>query len=219
MPSKQALARRQKFADAKKQAGGYDALREESKNLPVLIYFDEVGEIKGISRTPIPDKDWKHQSFSEEAVSILKGKNVNLYRMTQDLKEEGLYHLEEKPTEEIFLRSETDALYLIPCADSEDDPYEIRVSIRDNEFSVTLHTTVKESYKDIASEDYIISGQRALRFYITEKGDPHFLLRDLTFPLSKLIEDKTCTIMLPEYYYENTDIYTVKVFNQYVRIT
>jgi hypothetical protein len=215
MPSKQALARRQKFADAKKQAGGYDALREESKNLPVLIYFDEKGDIKGVSKTPIPDKDWKHFAFTEEQVSILTGQNTNHYKITQDLKESTLYHLERKPVEEVYVRSETDALSVI--SKSKARKYDIKVELKDNALWTTMHTSCLDQYKDIDSEAAVIKGKKTLTFYITAIGDPHFLFKQVSVELRQLLENKTVQIVLPEQDYTKTDIYTTRLFTKYIR--
>ena len=73
-----------------------------------------------------------------------------------------------------------------------------------------------DKYSKIDKSQIAINGKKILKFFLTAKNDPHFMLTTISVALPNLVEKKTISFSLPDNY-SQCSIYTSKVFDKYVR--
>ena len=108
MASTEAEKRRQRFLANKEQFdGNYYAMQKAEYEKDCTVYFLQDGTITCITKEDIePKKDWKSYKFTREQVSILDGKNLDLYRVATNPDDENTYHIELRPIDSIYVRNE-----------------------------------------------------------------------------------------------------------------
>jgi len=86
MVSPEAKKRKERFLANKKQfEGNYYAMQKAEYEKDHTVYFLEDGTITCITKEEItPKKEWKSFIFSKDQVKILDGKNLDLYRVSQN---------------------------------------------------------------------------------------------------------------------------------------
>ena len=182
---------------------------------PYMVYFDDAGNILCVTKEDIiPEPSWSNShEFTWEQVRILEGKNINLFYVKKDQFVDNLYSIESRPTEKIHVSAENDFLYLITENVSVPD---ITCSLSPTEFTVTLSDNMLDKYSKIDKSQIAINGKKILKFFLTAKNDPHFMLTTISVALPNLVEKKTISFSLPDNY-SQCSIYTSKVFDKYVR--
>jgi len=212
----EAEERRLKFLEAKKAAGGSARdLMKQVEARPYMVYFDDAGNILCVTKEDvIPEPSWSNShEFTWEQVRILEGKNINLFYVKKDQFVDNLYSIESRPTEKIHVSADNDFLYLITENVSTPD---ITCSLSPTEFTVTLSDNMLDKYSKIDKSQIAINGKKILKFFLTAKNDPHFMLTTISVALPNLVEKKTISFSLPDNY-SQCSIYTSKVFDKYVR--
>lgn len=214
----EAELRRQRFLEAKSNAGGTaSALFKQNSSTPARIYFDETGTILCIttdaSTEPMPH--WTHHyDFSREQVAILKNKNHNLFYVKQDPLVENLYSIESRPIESLYVTADEEFLSVVDQVKT--TGYDIECCLTDTAFKILPSKQLIKKYAGIDPDNMVARGKKALKFYLTAKNDPHFMIMTVTVSLAKLIslgsaEFKTDGNL------SQCSIYTLKVFDKYVR--
>lgn len=215
-PSKQALGRAKRFVKAKAEAGSYAELVAQKQRQKILVYFDYQGNIHGISRQEIPDFPFKSYAFAQDQLEIMKGKSSDQFLVKQDKKHSDIYHLEARPVEQPFTR--TDDMFLSEVKYGEDKDYEVRVEVLKDALVVTLHTEVMRDYLAIPLEKVTTAkGQKMLRFYFTAKSDPHFMIHCAEVSVEKLVENKQVKVEL-DTDLRQCSVFTPKAFDKYLRV-
>lgn len=212
----EAEERRLRFLAAKEAAGGTikDLIRQVETR-PYRIFFDDSGTIMCVTKEDlVPEESWTHShEFTWDQVKILEGKNTNLFYVKKDQYIDNLYSIEARPTENIHISADNNFLYLIQYNIKDSD---ISCSLTETTFTITLSKALVEKYSNIEKTQIAINGRKILKFFFTANNDPHFMLKSLTVALPNLVENKSITFAL-EKDYSQCSIYTVKLFDKYVR--
>lgn len=221
MASEEAELRRQRFLQSKENAGGsYVDLLKEVRAQPYVVYFDDSGNIKCIAKkNEIIDvlPEWTHNhEFTEEQLSILKGKSLDLFFVKKDPNIDNLFSIEVKPVESQFVVAEEDFLNIVPHTYNEKPDYEVMCSLTSTALVVTLHKDVIKLYKNKDPDRITAKGKRALKFFFTSKNDPHFMFDSISVVLKDLVQKKSLTIPTKGDF-SQCSIYTIKLFDKYVR--
>ena len=214
--SEAALARRKKFLAEKEKAGGADALIENLKARPYRLYFNKSGEIVCFTQDEdvIVHESWMTHDFSQEQLSILKGKDLSRYRVRVDPLVDNLYSIEVNTIATTYTEAEKD--FLSEVEYSKAAAYDIRCAITETHFEVGLSNRSKEVYKDIYPISATINGQRLLKFFITSEHDPHIMYHYEIVSLAELITEDKVVRQLPGDL-RHCSVYTVKLFDKYQR--
>lgn len=216
MALSEAEARRQRFlANKEKFNGNYYAMQKAEYEKDHTVYFLEDGTITCISKEEVKVlKEWKSYVFSKEQVTILDGKNIDLYRVAQNPDDEDTYHIELKPIESLYVRNEDAFVQLIEYSKSR--AFNIKVGFKNNKFVVTASAKTKNKYKDKELEKITAKGHKDLVFYFTSVNDPHFMIFFVKVPLKDLIKQGSVTTDTPKDL-DRCSVYTLEIFDKYVR--
>jgi hypothetical protein len=215
MVSKQAEERRQRFLAAKAAAGGNFAdLMREVKSRKTTVYFDDSGTLMCISQELVPDADptWHSHEFDDEQLTILEGKNWNLFYVKKDSLVDNLYSIESRPLESQYVTAEDSFLTEVPVSNLTD--WQINCRLTSTEFSVTISEHILKQYQDLPLENITANGQKILKFYFTALRDPHYLFHSEYIALAKLVKQGTVTVPLNKDLTAGS-VYTVKLFDSY----
>lgn len=214
--SPQALARKQRFAQAKEDAGGVVNLIDKIKTRPYKIYFNEYGEIVYFSQEDVePNENWLTHDFTQDQLKILIGKELSKYIVKIDEKVDNLYNIEVKTIETIYTDQEKD--FLAEIEYNKAAKYDVKVVITaENTLDVSLSNSAKEPYKDLYPISATVKGQRLLKFFITQEGDPHIMYHYEIISLAELITESKVSRQLPADL-RHCSVYTVKLFDKYQR--
>ena len=216
MALSEAEARRQRFlANKEKFNGNYYAMQKAEYEKDHTVYFLEDGTITCISKEEVKVlKEWKSYVLSKEQVTILDGKNIDLYRVAQNPDDEDTYHIELKPIESLYVRNEDAFVQLIEYSKSR--AFNIKVGFKNNKFVVTASAKTKNKYKDKELEKITAKGHKDLVFYFTSVNDPHFMIFFVKVPLKDLIKQGSVTTDTPKDL-DRCSVYTLEIFDKYVR--
>ena len=216
MALSEAEARRQRFlANKEKFDGNYYAMQKAEYEKDHTVYFLEDGTITCISKEEVKVlKEWKSYVFSKEQVTILDGKNIDLYRVAQNPDDEDTYHIELKPIESLYVRNEDAFVQLIEYSKSR--AFNIKVGFKNNKFVVTASAKTKNKYKDKELEKITAKGHKDLVFYFTSVNDPHFMIFFVKVPLKDLIKQGSVATDTPKDL-DRCSVYTLEIFDKYVR--
>ena len=211
-----ALARKQRFAEAKEEAGGVVNLIEKNKARPYQMYFNEVGEIVYFSQEPVDIQEgWLSHDFHQEQLKILIGTELSKYVVKKDDKVDNLFTIQVKTIETIYTDQEKD--FLAEIEYSKAAKYEVKVVITsDNNLEVSMSKSAKEPYKNLYPISATVQGQRLLKFFITQESDPHIMYHYEIISLAELITEDKAVRPLPADL-RHCSVYTVKLFDKYQR--
>ena len=84
-------------------------------------------------------------------------------------------------------------------------------------FTVELGPKVIKAYKNVDINSAVVRGQSVLKFYFTTYKEPSFLEYNFNVSFKKLLQEQKVEVNLP-YQMDQSSIYTVKLFDKYVRI-
>lgn len=213
----EAELRRQRFL-AEKEAAGGTALQliHAQKNKPVIVYFDDGGNILCVTDSVVEElPHWRNKhEFTQEQVEILKGKNHNLFYVKQDPLVENLYSIESKATESQYVTAEEEFLSNVEVAKT--NSYDIKIKVNKKSVIFVAHKNLIKRYENIEPANMIAKGKKILKFYITAPNNPHFMLKTINISLANLVVSEEVIINVDEDY-SQCSIYTAKVFDKYVR--
>lgn len=215
MVSTEAEQRRQRFLAAKAAAGGdFADLMQEVKNRKTTVYFDSEGTLTCITQEPATDIDpsWHSYEFTDDELSMLEGKNWNLFYVKTHSLVDNLYSIERRPLESQYVTAEESFLSEVKPSNSKQ--WQVQCALTAEQFTVTLCEDVLAQYQNLPLENITANGQKVLKFYFTAPGDPHYLLHSEYISLSKLISEGSVSVPM------RTDltgcgVYTVKLFDGY----
>lgn len=212
----EAEERRLRFIAAKQEAGGsINDLLQAVKQQPHTVWFDDDGVILCITQETVdPQEHWAYShEFTTEQLAILKNKNWNLFYVKRDPLVDNLFSIESRPTENVFVSADTAFLSLI--SESTGD-YDIACTLTKKQFVITASTALLAAYENVAYENVASNGKKRLTFYFTAQNDPHLMFGQQQVSLPNLIRDKQVIIPLSSDFTQ-CSIYTVKLFDKYVR--
>ena len=179
------------------------------------VYFLADGTITCISKEIIDVLDtWKSHSFANEQVSILDGKNLNNYRVATNPDDEKMYHIELRPIESLYVKTEDAFVQLIEPSKSR--TFDIKVGFKNGKFFAQASTKIKNKYKGKKPETITAKGSKELVFYFTSVNDPHFLIFVIKFKLHELLKEGIIYKDAPKDL-DQCSVYTLKLFDKYVR--
>jgi hypothetical protein len=194
----QAELRRQRFLENKEKfEGNYYAMQKAEYEKDHTVYFLDDGTITCITKEDVEVlKGWNSYTFTKEQVTILDGKNLDLYRVAQNPDDEDAF------------------VQLIEYDKSR--TYNIKVGFKGNKFTVTASAKTKNKYKGKDLDTITAKGQKELTFYFTSVNDPHFMIYIVKVKLKDLIEEGTITTDTPKDL-DRCSVYTLEIFDKYVR--
>ena len=205
--------RRKRFLKEKEEYKDVNILIRKNYEKDVDVYFNKEGEILQIGNLKRrKNKKETKITMSSEQVEILKGKNLDLYRITQDPIVDTVYSVELKPTENLFVKSEEEFLQKIDTGNIK--TYDVLIEIKDLVASISLSKKAKKLFQK--KTEISINGSKVLKFYFTAKNDPHYMIHGINVFLKELIANNKVDIKLP-LDVDQCDIYTYKLFDKYVR--
>ncbi len=215
MALSEAEKRRKRFLKEKNKFKNFNELVKHQKEKDKTVWFDDQGNILQISSDYKRKKTVKEKSaiFTQEQLSILDGKDVNLYRVVQDAEIETVFTIDLKQVESPFVENDKEFLQLISKSTSK--VFDVEVSNKKGKFTVKLHNTILKKYKDIEPNLAVSNGKKVLKFYFTSENDPHFMVSSLNISLSELLKKGKITKNLSKKL-DQCSIYTIKLFDKYV---
>ena len=116
MVSEAALARKQRFLEAKEELGGtIQDVTNHYEKLDWTIWFEEDGTIVSMSKEPNKDLSEKFEfaTFTNDQAKILVDKNWNMYRIVTDKKNTHVKYIQVKPVEIDRVATEDFYLYQV----------------------------------------------------------------------------------------------------------
>ena len=207
--------RRQRFLEAKKDAGDFYKLQINEIKKDYTVFYDDEGTIISITKEDVvPQQECNSTIFKHDQVEILKGKNINLYRVVQDPDIETVFSIERRPEESLFVRNEDSFVQLIEISNEKD--FDLSVSLKDSKLKLTLGEKILKKYKGKDAKNITAKGHKEVKIYFTSINDPHFLVYFETILLSELVKNKTIVKEIPEGM-DQCSLYTIKIFDKYVR--
>lgn len=215
MALSEAEKRRKRFLKEKNKFKNFNELVKHQKEKDKTVWFDDQGNILQISSDYKRKKTVKEKSaiFTQEQLSILDGKDVNLYRVVQDAEIETVFTIDLKQVESPFVENDKEFLQLISKSTSK--VFDVEVSNKKGKFTVKLHNKILKKYKDIEPNLAVSNGKKVLKFYFTSENDPHFMVSSLNISLSELLKKGKITKNLSKKL-DQCSIYTIKLFDKYV---
>ena len=221
MVSKQALARKKAFVKQKETFKDVHNLQKALLKRDYVVWWNDDGDIVGFTQEPDQYKKQikKHNSatFSSEQVEIIKNNGSHGYCIKTDPEVDTVHYIQLKEEESTFVTHEKHNLLLI---EGDVKRADIIVSLKGKEFTIKCSKTVLNKYKD---KDLLrdlssatASGSRLLKFYFTAENDPSFLIHNTNITLPDLLEKQEVTRLLPTDL-SQCSIYTIKIFDKYVR--
>ena len=215
MALSEAEKRRKRFLKEKNKFKNFNELVKHQKVKDKTVWFDDQGNILQISSDYKRKKTVKEKSavFTQEQLSILDGKDVNLYRVVQDAEIETVFTIDLKQVESPFVENDKEFLQLISKSSSK--VFDVEVSNKKGKFTVKLHSKILKKYKDIEPNLAVSNGKKVLKFYFTSENDPHFMVSSLNISLSELLKKEKITKNISKKL-DQCSIYTIKLFDKYV---
>ena len=216
MALSKAEERRQRFlANKEKFEGNYYAMQKAEYEKDHTVYFLDDGTITCVTKEQIePKKEWKSYTFTKEQITILDGKNLDLYRVSANPDDENTYHIELRPIESLYVRNEDAFVQLIEYDKSRS--YNIKVEFKNKNFIVTASAKTKKKYKGKDLKSITAKGHKDLIFYFTSVNDPHFMIFFIKISLQELIENGSVKTETPKDL-DRCSVYTLQIFDKYVR--
>lgn len=216
MVTKVAQARRKAFLDSKKLHGSIEQMTKAFHTTKYTVWYDDDGEIKCCSKEPnvIFDKKFKSAQFTDDEVAIFKNANWGMYRVRTDDKVDTVHYIELRPIDEIITKQEE---FLSEIEVGSVRGADVKIKVKDKTFTIALCPKAIKAYKDIDPAEAVVRGQTTLKFYFTTYKEPSFLEYNFNVSFRKLLENKEVSVTLP-YKMDQSSIYTVKLFDKYVRI-
>lgn len=214
MVSDAALARKQRFMDAKKEHGGSAGVINHIKTLKWNVWHDEDGSIISISKEDnlALSERYTLAQFDNEQADILIEKNWNLYRIRTDKINKHVKYIEVRPVE--IEKVDSEQFFLYSVDQNSKRIHDIKVSLSSKALTVTAHKTLIAKYKDTSLEDAIIQGRKYVPMYITTPSDPSFLFKSITISLEELLNKKKVVVDLDDDY-RGCSVFTLKLFDNY----
>ena len=211
-----AEARRRRFLKLKKEHGDIEQMTKAFHKSNYTVWFDEDGDIKSCSKEPNKtfDKKFKSAEFTDDEVAIFKESNWGMYRVRTDDKVDTVHYIELRPIDEIITKQED---FLSEIESGTKKGADIILNVNEKIFTVTLGPKVKKAYKDVDPDTAVVRGQNTLKFYFTTYKEPSFLEYNFNVSFNKLLKEGEVAVQLP-YKMDQSSIYTVKLFDKYVRI-
>ena len=225
MVSPEALERKKKFLELKKEHQNIEGILAHVTRLEWEVWYDESGTIISASRGENPtreelDKKYNKAEFRPNQVSIIK-KVVNGrdylnwadYRIVVDKFDSSLKSLELKQRNDVRF----DDFYLILVEKIKTKDYSIKIKVNKNKVVVSMHKDLLKKYIEAGINNATINGRTQFNLYFTSKNDPSFLFYTLKISLFDLIENGTVEHIAAGVL-DNFSVYTPNLFDRYVRI-
>ena len=215
MVSEAALARKQRFLEAKEELGGtIQDVTKHYEKLDWTIWFEEDGTIVSMSKEPNEDLSEKFEfaTFTNDQAKILVDKNWNMYRIVTDKKNTHVKYIQVKPVE--IDRIATEDFYLNQVDNQNKRVYDLKLSMSKTTLTISAHANIIKEYEDIEISSAIRKGRKIIPFYITTKNDPSFMLYYINLSLEELLENKQVVYDMPEDY-TGASVFTLKLFDNY----
>lgn len=215
MVSEAALARKQRFLEAKEELGGtIQDVTKHYEKLDWTIWFEEDGTIVSMSKEPNEDLSEKFEfaTFTNDQAKILVDKNWNMYRIVTDKKNTHVKYIQVRPVE--IDRVATEDFYLYQVDNQNKRVYDLKLSMSKTTLTISAHANIIKEYEDIEISSAIRKGRKIIPFYITTKNDPSFMLHYVNLSLEELLENKQVVYDMPEDY-TGASVFTLKLFDNY----
>lgn len=216
MVSKLANERRKRFIKSKENYNDVNDLIKEQLEKDLIVVFESDGTILSVSPSEVGhdySNDLRKTIFTKEQVQILEGKNWSDYMVKTDPIHATKHTIAVRPIEKQFVKT-SDFLEKIELSKSRS--YDVSVKLKDNTFTVKLSNKTKKQFKDIDTKIASIKSIRQFAFYITAENDPHYMLHTERVTLKDLIENTSIERKIP-LELAQCDVYTMKIFDKYVR--
>lgn len=212
MVSDAALKRKAAFQEKKQQLGGVENLFKQNKNRKVRVHFTEKGEIVSISEnTDTTLNGLFHADFTREQISIFEGKSISNFRIARDPDVDGLFYIEVRET---LVQTLNVFDFLTEITDTETDP-DINIVIDRMYFKVSISKKCLEYYRSLPHDRVTANGKTFLDFYLTLKGNPHFLIEHVRVKFSDLVAQHQITEVLDQKHTGQYSVYTKKALDKY----
>ena len=214
MVSDAALARKQRFMDAKKEHGGSTGVINHIKTLKWNVWHDEDGSIISISKEDnlALSERYTLAQFDNEQADILIEKNWNLYRIRTDKINKHVKYIEVRPVE--IEKVDSEQFFLYSVDQNSKRIHDIKVSLSSKALTVTAHKAFLEKYEEIKSEDAVINGRKQFALYLTSKNDPSFMFHTVTISLYDILNSTKVVKETPSDF-RGCSIFTLKLFDNY----
>ena len=216
MVSEAALARKQRFLEAKQELGGtIQDVTKHFESLDWTLWHEEDGTIVSMSKEPNEDLDSNYEvaTFSNEQIAILENKNTNMYRIVTDPKNKHVKYIQVRPVEVERIATEDFYLYQVDKPNKKRN-YDIKITLSKTTLTISAHANLIKQYDDVDLSSAIIKGRKIIPFYITSKNDPSFMLHHINLSLENLLINKEVVFELPEDY-TGASVFTLKLFDNY----
>lgn len=212
--SEQALARKQRFLEAKGDAGGFEELVEKQDNREYYLYFDERGDIMSLCKDR-PDEVnplWLTYNFDQHDLAMLKDKDVNQFWVVTDSK--GVSKVQLRPQATVYAQMDADSLVLVEFGEGDAD---LKVSIKEDHATIKVSNEVKASYEGVYPIQATVKGKRIFKLFLTDPKNQNIIYDTLTVSMVELLTEEEITKDIIADL-RHCHVYTAPLFDKYLRV-
>lgn len=177
--SEQALTRKRKFLETKKQ-GRFEVVPTKVRDLLPQLWFDDSGEIVSMTYDLdfTPDATWKTYDFNEKSIKEVVAKGTNYYKVEREVNGDDVnYSIVLKKDQTSRVVHNSNLRYASKNYDSK--KVSILVDIQKDSIILSVTDVGRDAMKDLGTQN----------FYITELRNPHFMLQHFTFDPADLVQN------------------------------
>lgn len=213
MVSEKALQRKLQFQEKKTHAGGIKSLINKNKNRKMRVHFTETGDIVSVSNNTNDTLNGLfHTDFTKEQLSIFESKSISSFKIARDPDIEGVFYIEEK---ELTIQTVSVNDFLVEVDNISIHDPDINIVVDKFYFKISISKHCLDNYTAKSTSKATANGKTYLDFYITLKGNPHFLIEHIRVKFSDLVEKHTITEVLDQEHTGQYSVYTKKALDKY----
>jgi hypothetical protein len=172
---------------------------------PYRVYFDQRGEITYFGNDDIKiDPEWLTHDFTPDQLSVLQNAKTEKFCVVKDRLIDNLYSIQTK-TYEVTHRKQQHLEEINQDILNAD----IVCEMHDDKICFTMGSALRSQ---IGQSKLSV---KTLTFYLTAKGDPHWLFKRLVVPADRMLKKKIVFKTNIKAHKDDLSIYTKKVFDTY----
>jgi hypothetical protein len=198
----------ERLALLKKEQGSLAKVMATENDTTYLIYTDTGDIVYKSTKPPTEDAigDNELATLNTRDCKIMDENKKGMGQFSIDKDEHGVCHIVLKTYE--IDKFTTAGNFLTEVKPGNSNIFDIKVTVTNDDITVKIHTNTVNKNKT----------KHNLKFYATEKGDPHFVIEKFLVDGNVLHKRKTVTMPHTLTDVADISIYTSKIYDKYVRV-